>query len=185
MRQRESRRTSFVLTPSRSERSGLPRSTTRDYGRTIGLKIHTSRYDAENENSSGSSRRVPPNAFFRSTPLSTMLFTSNAIFYRAAPSRRFEPRRLPSGGNAASQPDLGRGEFQPTDSINVSMPKMILALSDQMQPIPKVLDSALLRHLLNSKDWLLLTYRSASATFRILRCIWRLRSQSLIIGTQI
>ena len=122
MRQRESRRTSFVLTPSRSERSGLPRSTTRDYGRTIGLKIHTSRYDAENENSSGSSRRVPPNAFFRSTPLSTMLFTSNAIFYRAAPSRRFEPRRLPSGGSAASQPDLGRGEFQPTDSINVSMP---------------------------------------------------------------
>ena len=28
---------------------------------------------------------------------------------------------MPSGGSAASQPDLDRSEFQPTDPINVSM----------------------------------------------------------------
>ena len=41
---------------------------------------------------------------------------------------------MPSGGSAASQPDLGRGEFQPTDSINVSMPRRLIAALEQRFP---------------------------------------------------
>ena len=48
----------------------------------------------------------PPNGSWRSTSPSTTPSTSNAIFYRAASSMNFEPRRLRSGGKVGSLPDL-------------------------------------------------------------------------------
>ena len=105
----------------------FPRFMIRGCGQTIEPKIHTCQFDDENENSSVSSLRGPPNASSRSTPLSRTPFTSNATSCHAPSSRSFGPRRLRSGSRAASQPDLWREPLQPTAPVNVSMP------SDQPQ----------------------------------------------------
>ena len=98
-------RTSSNPTLLRSAKSDLPLFTIRDCGRTIEPRIHTSRYVDANENNSGSIHRDPPNGSFQSTPPSTTLSTSSAIFYPAAFSRRFEPRRSLSGIKAGVLPD--------------------------------------------------------------------------------
>lgn len=65
----------------------------------------------ENENSSGSSRMDQPNGFYRFTPPSTTLSTSNAIFRHAASSRRFEPRRSLSGSSVVSRSYVDKANF--------------------------------------------------------------------------
>ena len=82
-------------------------------------KTHTSRCDDANENNSGSSRRDPPNGSWRSTPPSTTLSTSNAIFYPAASSRRFEPRRSRSGIKVGLPPELDHDPIVATATVNV------------------------------------------------------------------
>ena len=119
LRRSASPRTSSNPIPSPSAKSGFLRSMIRDCGRTIGLKTHTSRFDDERENSSGSSRLDQPNGSSRSMPPSRTPSTSNAISFLAPYSRRFGPRRSLSGGRAASQPDPGKGEFRPTAAVNV------------------------------------------------------------------
>ena len=104
------------------EKSALPLFTIRDYERTIGPRTHTNRCDDANENNIGSSHRDRPNGSCRSTPPSTTLSTSNAIFYRAAFSRRFEPRRSRSGIKVGLLPDPDRDPIVATAVVNVSMP---------------------------------------------------------------
>jgi len=87
--------------------------------RTIELRIHTSRFVDANENNNGSSRRDPPNGSFRSTPPSTTLSMSNAIFYRAASTNSFELRRLLSGSNVGLPPDPDYDRVQATVAVNL------------------------------------------------------------------
>ena len=122
LRRSASPRTSSNPIPSPSAKSGFARSMIRACEQTIGLKTHTSRFGGENENSSGSNRLDQLNASCRSTPPSRTPSTSNAIFCLAPSSRRFGPRRLLSGGRAASQPDPWCGALRPTAAVNVSMP---------------------------------------------------------------
>ena len=80
-----------------------------------------------NENNSGSIHRDPPNGSFQSTPPSTTLSTSSAIFYPAAFSRRFEPRRSLSGIKAGVLPDPDHDPIVPNAAVNVSMPPWVIA----------------------------------------------------------
>ena len=105
MRRSASPPTSSNPTPSPFVKNGCLRFTTRDYERTIELRTHTNRYDDANENSIGSNRRDPPNGSFQSMPLSTTPSMSNATFYPAASSNRFEPRRSLSGIKVGLSPD--------------------------------------------------------------------------------
>ena len=103
-------------------KSDLPLFTIRDYERTIGRRTRISRFDGESENSSGSNRRDRHNGSCRSTPLSTTPSTSNAIFYRAAFSRRFETRRSRSGIKVGLLPDPDHDPIVASAPVNVSMP---------------------------------------------------------------
>jgi len=51
-----------------------------------------------------------------------MPFTFNAIFYRAAPSKNFEPAHLLSGSEAGLPPDPAHDRILATAAVNVSMP---------------------------------------------------------------
>ena len=86
-------------------------------------EIHTSPFDDESENSSGSSHQVPPNASFRSTPPSTTPFTSNVIFCRATLSKYFDPRLLWFGIKTGLPPNPDRDQILLTAGVNVSMPR--------------------------------------------------------------
>jgi len=106
--------------------SDLQQFTIRDYERTIEPRIHTSRSVDANENNSGSSHRDPLNGFCRSTPPSTMLSMFNAIFYPAAFSRRFEPRRSLSEIKVGLQPDPDHEPIVAAAAVNVSMPIAVI-----------------------------------------------------------
>ncbi len=108
--------------PSPFAKNGCQRSTIRDYERTIEPRTHTNRCDDANESSSGSNHRDRPNGSCRSTQPSTMLSTSNAIFYRVVFSRSFEPRRLWPGIKVGLQPDPDHDPIVATATVNVSMP---------------------------------------------------------------
>ncbi len=105
-----------------SGKSGYRRFTTKDYARTIVLKTHTSRFGGERENSSGSSRPDQLNGSCRSTPLSTVPSTSNAIFCHAVSSRCFELMRWQTGIKAAAPCEPEHGGSRLTRAVNVSMP---------------------------------------------------------------
>jgi hypothetical protein len=86
-------------------RNDCLRPTIRDCARTIGRRIPTSRFGGESESSSGSSHRDQPNGSCQSTPPSTTPSTRNAIFYPAASSRCFVPRRSLSGIKVGLPPE--------------------------------------------------------------------------------
>ena len=104
-RRSASPRTGSNRTPSPSAKSGYPRSMIRGCGQTTGPKTPTSPFDDESDNSSDPSRPGQPNVSWQSTPPFRTPSASNAISCHAASSRRFGPRRLRSGGRAASQPN--------------------------------------------------------------------------------
>jgi len=122
VRRSASPRTSSNLTLSLFVGNGCLRLTIGDCARTIGQRIPTSRFGGESENNSGSSHRDQPNGSCQSTPPSTTSSTFNAIFYPAASSRYFVPRRSLSGIRVGLLPDPDHDRILATVPVNVSMP---------------------------------------------------------------
>ncbi len=112
--------------PSPFAKNGCLRFTIRDYERTIELRTHTNRCDDAIEDSIGSNHRDPPNGSCQPMRLSTTPSTFNAIFYPAATSRQFEPRRSLSGTKVGLPPDPDHAIILATVAVNVSMPARAL-----------------------------------------------------------
>lgn len=109
-------------TPSPSARNGFLPSMIRDCGRTIGRKIHTSRFDDERENNSGLKVRwISPTLPLgsRGCPERLLCPTPPAA---APPLQDISGRDVMTFGAAAAlQSDPRCGAFRPTAAVNVSM----------------------------------------------------------------